>query len=68
MDFMRKMVRGFNWNVRMGNDAIFSFWTPTDISRKEAVKELLNEANGDYGEVYTNKDIESVWRNKNIRR
>ena len=63
MAFMRQLVRGFIWKCRMLNGALFQFWTPTSqLTRAEARAKLLAEANGDYEEVYSKRDIDSLRR------
>lgn len=62
------LVRGFNWKCRMFNGAIFTFWTAWKISRQTALEELLKVANGEYDPfIYTKKDIDYFWPNKNMR-
>lgn len=60
MDFVRVMVKGTTWKVRMSNEAIFEFWTPYAIKRKEAVSQLLDIAN-DGLDIYSRRDVESAW-------
>lgn len=55
------LVRGFVWKARMANGAIFEWWTPTDVLRREAVKELLDIAGED---SYDRADILNVWKTK----
>ena len=59
MNLLRQLVRGYVWKCRMSNGAVFGVWTPINITRKEAVNELLEFANPQY---YEKKDIESVWK------
>lgn len=58
---MKLFVRGFTWKARMSNDAVFEFWTPSEITRKEAQIKLLDMANGDYLNVYDKTDIIHMW-------
>jgi hypothetical protein len=59
--FMRSMVRGYTWKVKMNNGAVFDVWTPYKRTRREMIPLLLAQANGDYDDVYARGDIESVW-------
>lgn len=59
---MKLLVRGFTWKARMSNDAVFEFWTPSEITRKTAKDKLLAIANGDYLNVYDKADITYMWR------
>lgn len=61
-NFLQALVRGFTWKARMSNDAVFSFWTPFDITRREARKRLLKESNGDCEGIYEKSDVCHVWR------
>ena len=61
MDFMRAMVRGTTWKCRMSNDAAFEVWTPFVLKRKQAIEQLLEFANGDYDDLYSRRDVVSVW-------
>ncbi len=70
--FMRLMVRGFVWKMRMVNGAIFEWWTPSSqTKRKEAVKHLMADANAwdidDGSHAYYPEDVEAVWRTKGVR-
>jgi hypothetical protein len=56
-NFMQQLVRGFTWKCKMSNDAIFAVWTPTDLSRAEAEKLLLEQAG-----YYQKGDIVSIWK------
>lgn len=58
------LVRGFVWKMRMSNGAVFEWWTPTDVPRKTAVKELLDIAGED---SYDKEDIDNVWKTKGVR-
>ena len=66
-EFIKCLVRGFNWKARMSNGAEFAFWIPTEITRKEAMDKLLEIANPEGEQVYKKEDIESIWQNKNIQ-
>lgn len=64
------LVRGVTWKVRMLSGAIFETWSPSNITRQEAIQRLLSESNGDYeGDevIYTTKDIDHIWMTNNIR-
>lgn len=63
MDIIRTLVQGYTWKARMSNDAVFEFWTPYNITAKQARIELLKVANGDYS-VYAPSDMISVWKTK----
>lgn len=72
-DFMRSMVRGFVWKMRMTNGAVFDWWTPSSqAKRKEAARNLLAFAN-DCGWIenslpaYYPEDVLAVWRTKGVR-
>lgn len=67
--YAHALIRGYNWKARMFNGAVFEFWTPGIISRSKAREAMLNLANGyDYFEVYSKKDIEQLWFNKNVKK
>ena len=57
----RGVVAGRTWVGMFSNGAEFEIWTPAkNLSRKEARRLLLQQANGDYGEVYAKGDLVSV--------
>jgi len=61
------LVRGFVWKCRMFNGAIFEWWTPEDVSRAEARKQLFSIANMFCSEddlAYEKGDMESLWKTK----
>lgn len=67
-EHLKPFIRGYYWKARMFNGAVFSFWTPSKMDRKEAIPAMLDYANGDYEErIYNKPDILSIWENKNIR-
>lgn len=63
-DVMKLLVRGYTWKARMSNGAVFEWWTPQKVDRQTAKEELLKIANGEYGGIYTQKDIDSIWETK----
>ena len=67
-EWMRGLVRGHTWKARMANGAVFKVWTPRgDMSRKEARKLLLGDANrwcDEDGLAYFPEDIENLWVTK----
>jgi len=66
-DIMKILVRGHTWKARMRNDAVFEWWTPHKVIDRQIVKnELLKTANGEYKNVYTLKDIVTLWETKGV--
>lgn len=63
-DVMKLMVRGYTWKARMSNGAVFEWWTPMKVGYITAKEELLKAANAEYGNVYTPRDIVSMWETK----
>ena len=66
-EWMKGMVRGYKWKMRMSNGAVFEWWTPSKVTRLIAVFELLEIANYPDNPSYDRSDIEAVWMTKNIR-
>lgn len=65
---LRELVRGFVWKARMINGAIFEWWTPSEVSRATARREVLAVANGHgYTAAYDETTIESLWQTKGVR-
>jgi len=63
----RGWVRGFTWKARMFNGAVFQWWTPRDLCRVEARRELFAIANAscaDDNPAYEKGDIDSMWVTK----
>jgi len=60
-----KLFPEYIHKAKMSNNAIFEFktWDFT-LTRKEIIKQILNIANGSYGEIYTKNDIEYIWKTK----
>ena len=59
------LIEGYVWKARMEGGAVFQIWVATDISRKEARKMLLKEANrlcDPDDPAYLPEDIENMWR------
>lgn len=54
------LVRGFVWKARMLGGPVFEWWTPTDVPRKKAIKELLEIA----GQGYDRSCIDRAWKTK----
>jgi len=68
---MTTLVRGFTWKARMFTGAIYEWWTPYKVTRKEAREELMNIANWsepylEDGEelVYQKGDMVDLWETK----
>jgi len=66
-EYMKSMVRGFTWKIRFWNDAVFAWWTPEKVSRKEAKIQLMDIANrGEGNSIYqdSSEDIKNIWETK----
>ena len=70
-NFLQQIIRGYTWKIKLWNEAIFEWWTPEKVSRKEAKQKLLEIANR--GEYFSrkeglyrdcSKDIISIWETK----
>lgn len=60
--WMRGIVRGYTWKIRMFNGAVFEKWTPKDMNGKDAGQMMIDFSNGDYEDVCTNEDVVSLWK------
>ena len=64
------LVRGYTWKARMSNDRIFLFWTPTKLTRRQAIEQMcyetgwVNTDNTESHVVYGTADIERIWETK----
>lgn len=57
---MPAMIAGVWYQATLINGADFDFWMSRQLSRKEARTAALDFANGDYGLIYEDDDLESV--------
>jgi len=53
------MVAGCWYRAVMFNGAVFEFWVSRKLKPKQARQVALEFANGDYGRVYEEGDVES---------
>ena len=70
----RTFVRGYLWNARMKNGALFQVWTSDpDLGREEARQRCIAKANGDLTHEpdetgrtgpYGRQDIQDLWRSR----
>lgn len=52
------------WKANMSNDATFEIITSPLLTRSGAKQNILNLANGDYGNIYKRTDIKQLRRLK----
>lgn len=63
-DFIKSIVQGSTWKVKMSNGLVIEYWTPHIITRSKATEMLLKEANSSTNNdnpAYYPNDIDNVW-------